>query len=212
MTEPVDDPTLIPLPDRADPGLHPAVSEVAGWVGEFLAEPHEDLGRTGSVCPFVAPALTRGSITLACEVGEPDVARGVELMRAYRRVFAAQAASAGRERVFLAALVLFPDLTASRYAEFIEGVQATLKLEFMSEGLMIGEFHPGPPPRPGLWNPDFRPFTSPVPLLAIRHMVAADVPFVKDSAEHLEVYLERFADEVPRRLAKQIADHLRAKA
>src|SRR5699024_6626508 len=103
---------------------------------------------------------------------------------------------------------LFPDLPEPRYGEFIEGVQATLKGEFMSEGNMIGEFHPGPPDRPGLWNPDFRPFRSPVPLLAIRHMVAADVPFVTDSAEHVEIYLERFADEVPRRLAHQIAEHL----
>lgn len=212
MPETTDSPALSPLPDPEVPGQHPAVVEVAHWVNDFLAKPNEDLGRSGSVCPYVAPAMTRESIYVACELTEPDVAWGVERMRAYRKAFAERAATAGRERIFLAALVLFPELPASRYAEFIEGVQAELKGEFMSEGMMIGEFHPGPPPRPGLWNPDFRPFQAPVPLLAIRHMVAADVPFVKDSTEHLEIYLGRFADEVPRRLATQIPGHVTSKA
>ncbi|MEV8123803.1 DUF6875 domain-containing protein [Streptomyces sp. NPDC085944] len=27
------------------------IDELKKWIGDFLAEPHEDLGREGSVCP-----------------------------------------------------------------------------------------------------------------------------------------------------------------
>jgi hypothetical protein len=59
---------------------------------------------------------------------------------------------------------------------------------------MIGEFHPGPPPAPGLWNADFRPMRSPLPLLAVRHMVAADTPFLRGDPEHLAAYRRRFGE------------------
>ena len=42
---------------------------------------------------------------------------------------------------------------------------------------MIGQFYPGCAEN-GLWNPDFRPLDSPLPMLAIRHMVESDLPFL----------------------------------
>jgi hypothetical protein len=42
---------------------------------------------------------------------------------------------------------------------------------------MLGEFHPFSP-TPGLRNSHFRPLRSPVPLLAIRHIVESDVDFL----------------------------------
>jgi hypothetical protein len=44
-------------------------------------------------------------------------------------------------------------------------------------GLMLGEFHANNE-SPGLRNPDFRPLRSPIPMLAIRHMVDSDLPFL----------------------------------
>ncbi|WP_340540218.1 DUF6875 domain-containing protein [Nocardioides sp. GXZ039] len=200
-----DSPALLALDDPRLDLADPSVATVVTWAREFLAAPHPDLGRTGNVCPFVGAALEKSSIFIAAHPGDPEIEEAIALMRAYRAQFAQLAQDAGRERVFLAVLVVFGDLAPSRYAEFIEGIQQRLKPEFMSEGHMIGEFHPGPPDRPGLWNPDFRPFHAPVPILAIRHMVAADVPFVTDSNVHLDLYLARFGAEVPRHLARRIA-------
>ena len=83
-----------------------------------------------------------------------------------------------------------------------------LKREDVRKGLMIGEFHDGPPPKPGLWNPDFRPLRSPVPLLAIRHMVPTDFPFLRDDDTTVAAYLQRFGDRVPTHLR----EHVRAAA
>ena len=70
---------------------------------------------------------------------------------------------------------------------------------------MLGEFHSGPPAKGGLWNPDFRPLHSPVPLLAVRHMVATDLPFLIDDAAALRSYLERFGSTAPPALRQRAA-------
>jgi len=97
-----------------------------------------------------------------------------------------------------AALVLFPDVSTRDAPEVIDTAQRELKPGFVSAGLMVGQFHPAPPNEPGLWNPDFRPLRSPLPLLAIRRMVANDVPFLLSEPEYASAYRDRFGrDRVP---------------
>jgi hypothetical protein len=59
----------------------------------------------------------------------------------------------------------------------IENVQSALKPEFVKRGMMIGEFWPDHA-MPGLHNHSFRPLASPVPMLAMRHMVITDLLFL----------------------------------
>lgn len=59
----------------------------------------------------------------------------------------------------------------------VANVQARLKSEFVKHGLMLGEFFPGNPTG-GLHSAHFRPLAAPVPLLAIRRMVASDLSFL----------------------------------
>jgi hypothetical protein len=53
-----------------------------------VVKPHKDLGRAGTVCPFVPGSLERKVLWLAPEQiadrGEPDV---VELVSGYKRLF-----------------------------------------------------------------------------------------------------------------------------
>jgi hypothetical protein len=69
--------------------------------------------------------------------------------------------------------VLFPDISREQAPSVIDELQRRLEPGFVARGLMIGAFHPGSS-RPGLRNPDFRPFRAPVPLLVVRALVAAD--------------------------------------
>jgi hypothetical protein len=69
---------------------------------------------------------------------------------------------------------------------------------------MIGQFHPKCD-QPGLWNDDFRPLRSPIPLLAIRIMVPGDLPFLTGSDVHLAAYFARFAAGIPSELRIQLA-------
>src|SRR5206468_1894821 len=50
------------------------------------------------------------------------------------------------------------------------------------DGLMLGQFHMKNE-EPGLHNVNFRPLQSPIPLLAVRFMVMADLPFLTRQAD-----------------------------
>jgi hypothetical protein len=101
-------------------------------------------------------------------------------------------------------LILFPDLTPAR-PSLIDKVQASLKPEFVANGLMIGQFH-SDCSEPAIWNRHFHPLRSPVPLLAIRYMVATDFPFLNQSCTWTGHYLRRFGREVPSRLETTVRE------
>ncbi|WP_445302467.1 DUF6875 domain-containing protein [Microcoleus sp. K4-B3] len=75
------------------------------------------------------------------------------------------------DAVFKTFLILFPYLPKESAPKFIDNLQQRLKADFVNYGLMIGEFHFGPPKKTGLWNENFYPLFSPIPLLVIRYLV-----------------------------------------
>ncbi|MFI9555195.1 DUF6875 domain-containing protein [Nonomuraea endophytica] len=178
---------------------------IVDWARAYLTRPHPSLGRKGPVCPYAQTSLDRGTFYLAVCPGEPTVEELSERLAGFRSYFQQLVTPAGVSAQFRTILVLVPDLPHARAAELIDTVQLMLKQEYVEAGLMIGEFYPGPPPKAGLWNPDFRPLGSPVPLLAIRHMVASDFPFLKDDPKQAAAYLERFGDRPPAALREAIA-------
>ena len=153
---------------------------IADWVRGFLAHPHPEVGRHGSVCPFVPIALGMDTIWMA-EVGEasPSVEGISAIITEYRKVFLETEPKNGPEAMNKAFLVVFPSLTANgaEGAAVVDEVQARLKPYFVDTGLMLGEFHAANK-SPGLRNPNFQPLRSPIPMLAIRHMVDSDLPFL----------------------------------
>src|SRR5215471_4060996 len=64
-----------------------ALQAVADWIKNFVVKPHKDLGRAGSVCPFVPGSLERKTLWLAPErIADRDVPEVVELMSGYKRL------------------------------------------------------------------------------------------------------------------------------
>ncbi|RVX38100.1 hypothetical protein EDD27_0391 [Nonomuraea polychroma] len=167
-----------------------ALRRVVTWAREYLCRPHPELGRKGPVCPFAQTALDRGTFFLAVRPGRPSAEEVAELLAGYRSWFQRLVSPPRVSPQFRTILVLLPDALV----EVVDAAQRALKPEYVEAGLMIGEFYPGPPPKPGLWNADFRPLSSPVPLLAIRQMVATDLPFLKDDPRQAAAYAERFGD------------------
>jgi hypothetical protein len=152
------------------------------WIEEFLTRHDPELGRDGVVCPFMSRSLRRGLL----RIESFDAANGEEAFRdrvlGLRDALLERSASAGDDRMYLASVVVpygRPDRVITRQ---IEGVQSALKPEFVNHGMMIGEFWPGHA-MPGLHNQSFRPLASPVPMLALRHMVVTDLLFL--SAPHV---------------------------
>lgn len=198
-----------PLPDRVAENLEP-LSRVLQWADDYLCRPHPELGRTGAVCPFTRPAMRKDLLFLAVYPGaELDQDQVVEVVRRYRDWFLELEPAEMPLAQYKFAGIIFPDIPESGYLGLIEATQARLKPEYVALGVMIGEFHPGPPKQAGLWNPDFRPLRSPLPMLGTRHMVPTDFPFLKDNRDHVAGYLERFRDTLPLRMYNDIREAAR---
>lgn len=191
-------------PERLLPYMAP-LRVIQEWAQSYLCGPHAELGRSGPVCPFTRPSLRRELFYLAIYPGnEVDQAQVREVVRAYRDWFMEMEPQSGAAAAYKTVGIVFPDLNEEQYVSLIEDTQDALKSDYVHEGLMIGEFHPGPPSKGGLRNPDFRPLASPLPLLSIRHMVPTDFAFLHDRRDWMESYLARFAGLIPNAIAAEV--------
>lgn len=173
------------------------LAETMHWVKNFLAKPHPDLGRGGPVCPFLPRTLKLNTLRLVAIRGENLSQQQVEeLVKGYRDIFLELDPQEGEEALYKSILLVFPDISIQETSNIIDDVQHNLKPFFVEAGLMIGEFHKlnG---TPGLHNKNFRPLRSPLPMLAIRFMVEADLPFLQRRSDepllrikYLEAYLQ----------------------
>jgi hypothetical protein len=186
---------------------------IATWVRQFLARPHPDVGRRGAVCPFVPLSLEMDSIWMAEVPGQDpqfdDVAR---VITAFRDAFLAMEPTTGPEAMQKSILVVFPALVGK--AGLVDEVQYALKKYFVDMGLMLGEFHADNQSQ-GLRNPDFRPLRSPIPMLAIRHMVESDLPFLMresypaiERSSFLRSYLSRMGGGLSPKKFELVLDRL----
>lgn len=195
-TDPVD-PSLTDVADR--------LREVFRWAREYLCRPHHELGRKGPVCPYAQASLDRRTFLLAVHRGEVIDPETLDaLLLTYRDWFRELPPVSGPAAQFKTVLLTLPDLTPDTANAIVDAAQARLKPQYVAEGLMLGEFHDGPPDKGGLWNEDFRPLRSPVPLLAVRHMVSSDFPFLADEAASVATYLRLFGGNVPAALRGRV--------
>jgi len=196
---------LVELKDLAQDDLPESLSAYRGpldtvvsWAREYLCNPHPLLGRDGPVCPYVQASMDKGMFLLTvCPGSDFDPESVTERVMKYRDWFLEMEPRSGPESFFKTILLLFPDIPLAEAPRLIDATQESLKAEYVRKGLMIGEFHSTPPAKAGLWNPDFRPLDCPVPLLAIRHMVPTDFPFLKGDREQFAGYLSIYGDAIP---------------
>ena len=194
--------------------------ECCDWIANYLAKPHPNLGRAGSVCPFAAPAITKDSLRIAVvrltETGDKR-SQIVNSITHYREAFLSLGASE-ETNILHAMLILFPDVQSDEAAELIDGTKEELKATFVEQGLMLGEFH-ARNSSPGLHNPAFKPLRSSTPMLAIRRMVASDYVFLNRSEydaatrlRYVETYLKvsGIADPSTRKVLEQTVAALKA--
>jgi len=172
--------------------------QVLAWARDYLCQPHPELGRTGPVCPFARPSMRKELFWMAVwrgsEMTQPQVA---EVVRLYRAWFMTMEPLDPRLAQYKSINILFPDLPQSHWKTLVEATQEELKAEYVPHGIMIGEFHPGPPEKESLWNPSFRPLKSPLPLLSIRHMVPTDFAFLKGRPDFMRSYLALHGHRIP---------------
>ncbi|GGC75303.1 hypothetical protein IEU95_01140 [Hoyosella rhizosphaerae] len=183
----------------------PVLTQLLDWVQGFLTRPHVDLGRSGPVCPFTVPSLNRellwASVVAGDHLSADDIASATESMV---DEFLRLESSGSADSLYKAAMVVFPDVTDF---DLIDQVQRAGKSRAVENGMMLGQFYPGCA-EPGLWNADFRPLDCPLPMIALRHMVPSDFPFLVNDPEWLSSYLKRFAPSVPAQVRSTMVDRL----
>ena len=182
-----------------------ALQTVAAWIEAFVARPHDELGRTGAVCPFVPGALERKTLWLAPERiagrGVPDV---IELMNAYTRLFLDAEHNDGADAIYKVIVVVFTDLPAGRAKDIFDQVVQQLAVpSYVEDGLLFGPFYEGNEGT-AIYNSSFRPFQSPVPFLFVRHGVVSDWKFFLEDEEWLGLWAHRFGESAVHALAEEL--------
>jgi hypothetical protein len=190
--------------DLADGDL-PALLAIADWIKTFVVKPHKDLGRAGTVCPFVPGSLERKVLWLAPEQiadrGEPSV---IELVSGYKRLFLETQPTGGDDADYKVIVVVFTDLPADRAQGVFDDVLQQLALpSYADDGILFGPYYEGNEAT-AIYNSSFRPFESPVPFLFVRPGVIDDWKFFLDNDEWLNLWARRYGESAVQALAEEL--------
>jgi hypothetical protein len=178
---------------------------IADWIKTFVVNPHNDLGRAGTVCPFVPGSLERKTLWLAPErIADRDVPEVVELMDGYRRLLLDTRPADGDDVVYNVIVVVFTDLPADRAQGVFDDVLEKLAVpSYVEDGILFGPYYEGHQGT-AVYNSSFRPFQSPVPFLFVRHGVTGDWKFFLDDEEWLNLWARRYGETGAQALAKEL--------
>ena len=182
-----------------------ALQAVADWIKTFVVKPHKDLGRAGTVCPFVPGSLERKTLWLALEqIADRDVPEVVELMNGYKRLLLDTRPTDGDDVIYNVIVVVFNDLPADRAQGVFDDVLNQLAVpSYVEDGILFGPYYEGNEGT-ALYNSSFRPFQSPVPFLFVRHGVTGDWKFFLDDEEWLELWVQRYGASGAQALATEL--------
>jgi hypothetical protein len=182
-----------------------ALRAVGDWIRTFVVKPHVDLGRSGTVCPFVPGAIERKVHWLAGEqIGQRRASDVVELMNGYKRRLLELRPSDGGGTNDSVIVVVFTDLSPERAAGlFGEVLDEIAAPSYVDDGIVFGPFYDGHPGT-AIYNPNFRPFQSPVPFLFVRHGVVEDWKFFLDQDDWLQRWARRFGESAIHALAGEL--------
>src|ERR1700694_3333445 len=173
-----------------DPELLSVYLSIAQWIRSYLRRPRPDLDRSGDVCPFTTQAFRLDTIRIGVSrARSSDTATIKRCVRHCFRQFALMPCPPSM-RHFRTIIVGFPGLDDA------DGLE---RLKRGHNRLMIARFHAASDDR-GLWNPEFRPLRSPIPLLAIRQLVKEDAPFAIRHPLLIPTYLWKYSLAAPKRL------------
>jgi hypothetical protein len=182
-----------------------ALHAVADWIKAFVVKPHQDLGRAGTVCPFVPGSLERKTLWLApAQIADRDVPDVVELMDGYRRLLLDTRPTDGDDVVYHVIVVVFSDLPADRaQGVFADVLQQLAVPSYAEDGILFGPYYKGHEGT-AIYNSSFRPFQSPVPFLFVRHGVIGDWKFFLDDDQWLTLWARRYGQSAVQALAEEL--------
>lgn len=188
---------------RREPALFADAARALGWLDSFVLQPNDGLGRPGHVCPRLGPVVNANRLTFVT-MSTPDAelstayAAGQQLADLYRSLYPDTA-----DHKSAALIAVFPDLPEAEAGPFIDGGHKLLRMEYVGQGLMLGEFHPTSGVA-SVRNDQLPVMQAPVPMYAIRGITPHDIMFLDRPTEDPQrriSYLEHYLHFVGPQLA-----------
>jgi hypothetical protein len=182
-----------------------ALQAVADWIKTFVVKPHKDLGRAGTVCPFVPGSLERRTLWLAPEkIADRGVPEVVELMNGYKSLLLDTRPAENDDVIYNVIVVVFSDLPADRAKGVFDDVLKHLAVpSYAEDGILFGPYYEGHRGT-AIYNSNFRPFQSPVPFLFVRHGVTSDWKFFLDDEKWVSLWARRHKECAAQALAEEL--------
>ena len=170
------------------------------WTKNFIAKPNILLGRTGAVCPYVKLSINKELFFCTIYSGTFSANILEEKLLQYADWFLDLEVEKKEQASLktIAILLDFDDTLDLDISQFMETMHNRLKPRFLSKGLMLGEFFPGHS-KGSVWNKNFYPLSSPLPVFVIRYMVEVDYSFLKNNPLYLSSYLKFFQYKIQKK-------------
>jgi hypothetical protein len=170
------------------------------WTRNFIAKPNILLGRSGAVCPYVSLSIKKQ--LFFCTIYSGSFSQDIveEKLLQYADWFLELEEGKTKEASLktFAILLNYPDIPDRDVSQFMTTMHTRLKPKFLSKRLMLGEFFPGHS-KGSIWNKNFHPLSSPLPVFVIRYMIDVDYNFLEKNPLYLSSYLKFFQDKIPKK-------------
>jgi hypothetical protein len=162
------------------------------WARKYLMREHESINRPyppQTVCPFVEASVRANCLYMAFHHdfdGRCAAAIADQILK-YIGPFKQAHPVAPNEQTLKALLIVFPKIE-EEFLNALDVCHEMIKPKIVDSGLMVGQFHSKCEDR-GIHNPAWNAISrSPIPLVAIRHMVIHDIMFLEDNEGWFRAY------------------------
>jgi heptaprenyl diphosphate synthase len=145
-----------------------------------------------AICPFAQAVLDENALYMEFhrEVNGKSADLIESIVLGCREPFKKTTPFNEKDRLKKALLIIFPEIPASETC-VLDIVHANIKSACVHDGLMVAQCHMRCDGR-SVHNPALKVYTSPYPLIAMRHMALHDILFLQDNESWFASYDLRF--------------------
>jgi hypothetical protein len=175
------------------------MAQLLDWLEAYPMSNHTQLGRTGTVCPFVKQSARLNILRVTVsQAGPADEDAVYAMIKDSFTEIEEMDAPEGKERL-RTAVIGYPNCGGPEGIAMLDRVFHRFKYYTLLHFRMMAFFH-ADSQIGGLWNHDFKPMRAPMPLLGVRYLIEQDAVFAAKHKIMLPSYLLRFGLPGARRL------------
>jgi hypothetical protein len=166
-----------------------AYRKVSAWIDTHLAHSHP-FGQRGRICPGLPLSIERSALWFAHIVLKKSKAEAVKQILPWARRFIETPPTTSPEKDVKAIILVLPHFEDHERG-LLQEIKNASKPYFVRCGLMLGTFNP----RADRYDSENDwPPRSPIPIIAVRHMIQSDYRFLGTSKMCRREYESRFGE------------------